>query len=55
VQGYMYILRVLNLPSHPEKLRYREWLGLREHETWDPSYCSIREINKRFALLDYID
>ena len=49
--GYREMMKVFSGPRHKEKASYVEWLGLVPGEKWDPVFCSVREINKRFALL----
>lgn len=51
IDGYNKMLETFQLAGHPELTEYREWLGLVEGEKWDPSFCSIREVNKRLCLL----
>lgn len=49
--GYQELLKIFSTPRHPEKAGYIEWLGLAPGEKWDPAFFSIREVNKRMALL----
>ena len=49
--GYQELLKIFSIPGHPEQDDYREWLGLEPGEKWDPAFFSIREVNKRMALL----
>jgi hypothetical protein len=51
MHGYQEMLAILKTPRHPERAGYIEWLGLVAGEKWDPAFCSIREANKRLALL----
>jgi hypothetical protein len=51
--GYAHILEVFRTPGHPEKDSFREWLDLGKSQEWDANYCSLKEINKRLALLAY--
>lgn len=50
--GYADMVESLKTPGHPERESYIEWLGLVPGETWDASFCSIREVNKRLCLLE---
>jgi hypothetical protein len=50
-RGYQEMLAILKNPRHPERAGYIEWLGLVAGEKWDPTFCSIRDVNKRLALL----
>lgn len=52
IPGYNRMLEIFQLPNHPEKKEYRQWLGLAKGENWDPAFCSIREVNKRLCLLE---
>jgi hypothetical protein len=49
--GYQEMLAILKNPRHPERAGYIKWLGLVPGEKWDAKFCSIREVNKRLALL----
>jgi hypothetical protein len=49
--GYQEMLEVLKKPRHPERASYIQWLGLAPGEKWDAKFCSVREVNKRLALL----
>jgi hypothetical protein len=51
MHGYQEMLQALEKPNAKEKKELREWLGLVEGEKWDAKFCSIREVNKRLALL----
>ncbi|MEP7376086.1 MAG: plasmid pRiA4b ORF-3 family protein [Chitinophagaceae bacterium] len=51
IHGYKEMLEVFKTPHHPEKASYIEWLGLVSGEKWNPELCSIREANKRLAML----
>lgn len=51
MHGYQEMLQALEKPNAKEKKELRQWLGLVEGEKWDAKFCSIREINKRLALL----
>jgi hypothetical protein len=51
MHGYRLMVEVLKKPRHPERASYIEWLGLVAGENWDPKFCSIREVNKRLAML----
>jgi hypothetical protein len=51
IHGYQEMLAILKQTRHPERAGYIEWLGLVAGEKWDPEFCSIREVNKRLALL----
>ncbi len=53
IYGYREMLEVLKKPHHKERARYIEWLGLVPGEKWAAHFCSIREVNKRLALLDF--
>jgi hypothetical protein len=50
-RGYQEMLAILKNPRHPERSGYIKWLGLVAGEKWDPTFCSIRDVNKRLALL----
>ena len=49
------MLHILGIPGHPQYKQYRQWLDLATGEQWDASACNIKEINKRFVLLDNLD
>ena len=51
MHGYQEMLKALNTPRHPEKVSYTTWLGLAPGEKWNAGFCSIREVNKRLAML----
>ena len=51
IGGYQELLKALSTAGHPEQDEYLEWLGLAPGEKWDPAFFSIREVNKRMALL----
>jgi hypothetical protein len=50
--GYAEMLQSINMPGHPERESYIEWLGLLPGEIWNPYFCSTREVNKRLCLLE---
>jgi hypothetical protein len=37
--------------TEEDKKEYRDWLGMRTDENWDPEYINMREISKRLALV----
>lgn len=51
IYGYKQMLEVLKTPRHTEKKSYLEWLGLAPGEKWNAELCSLREANKRIAML----
>ena len=51
IPSYKALLQILNSPRHPEKQSYREWIGLEKNEKWNAKYFTLREVNKRMALL----
>ena len=51
LHGYQEMLEAFKTPRHPERASYIPWLGLVPGEKWDPKFCSIREVNKRLAML----
>jgi hypothetical protein len=51
MHGYQEMLAILKSSRHPERAGFIEWLGLVAGEKWDAKFCSIREVNKRLALL----
>jgi hypothetical protein len=51
MHGYHEMLAALQRPGGKERKEYIQWLGLAKGEKWDPNFCSIREVNKRLALL----
>jgi hypothetical protein len=51
MHGYQEMLKAFKTPRHPERASYIQWLGLVAGEKWDSKLCSIREVNKRLALL----
>jgi hypothetical protein len=46
------MMKALGAARHPEKAGYREWLGLKPGEKWDAGNCNLKEVNRRFALLE---
>jgi len=51
MNGYQEMVEIAKNPRHPERAGYIQSLGLVAGEKWDPKFCSIREVNKRLALL----
>jgi hypothetical protein len=51
MNGYRELLEILKKPRHPERAGYVQWLGLVSGEKWEADFCSIREVNKRLALV----
>ena len=49
--GYYQMVNILKTPANKEYSSYREWLGLVPGEEWRVDFCSIREANKRIAML----
>lgn len=52
MRGYQEMMKIMATPRHKDRASYIAWLGLEPGEKWDPVFCSIREVNKRFALLE---
>jgi hypothetical protein len=51
--GYKQMLHCFLYGTEEEKKEYRDWLGMRPDENWDPEYINMREISKRLALLSH--
>jgi hypothetical protein len=51
INGYKQMMEVFKTPRDPEKKEYIEWLGLVRREKWNAKFCSVREANKRIAML----
>lgn len=51
IRGYQAMVDTFTHGTTAEKRSYRQWLGLRSNEDWDPTYYNQREVNKRMALV----
>jgi hypothetical protein len=54
IHGYDQMLEAVKSPKSDEAKEYREWLGLTKGEQWDPSFCSVRLVNKRLCLIERV-
>jgi hypothetical protein len=50
IHGYEEMLECFANGSEKAKNEFRQWLGLKPKENWDPTHFSIRETNKRIFL-----
>jgi hypothetical protein len=51
IYGYSSMTTCFASGTEKEKKEYRQWLGLKPKENWDPAYFSLRETNKRLVLI----
>jgi len=51
VSGYEQMLECFASGTEKEKKGYREWLGLKPKENWDPAHFSLRETNLRLQWI----